>query len=284
MEDNMGIKLIVDSTTNMKQSVQERISNIVPLTVNFGDEEYLDGIDISIDDFYTKLVKSDVMPTTSQGSPQAFEKAIQEHDLDKDSIIIITLASNLSGTYQSARIAAQNFKNVYVLDSGSVSIGAGILVEYALQLIDQDLDVESIIQMLEEKKKKLRVLASVDTLKYLHKGGRVSKTVAIAGGILKVKPLLAIQKGEISMVGKARGAKKVNKLLMDEAENSNGIDFDKPLLFGYTGTSDQTVQKFTVDCQNTWQGQLRETEYACIGSVVGTHAGPGAIALAYFEK
>ena len=126
------------------------------------------------------------------------------------------------------------------------------------------------------------VLALVDTLEYLKKGGRISKTTAFAGGLLSIKPVLAIREGEIAILGTARGSRQGNNLLVTEIEKAGGVDFEKPLLLGYTGLSDALLEKYVLDSGALWDGHGDCIRSTIIGSVIGTHAGPGAIAVAFF--
>lgn len=278
----MSIKIIVDSTTDILDKYKERVQ-IVPLTVHFDKEEYLDGITINHQTFYEKLIESDVLPTTSQANPHAFMKEFEKVKEAGDTAIVLTISSKLSGTYQSATIAASEYDNIYVIDSDTAAIGCGILVEYAFELIDQGLDVKEIIEKIEEAKKKIIIVALVDTLEYLKKGGRISKSVALAGGILNIKPVLSVEAGEIKMLGKARGSKMGNNMLVKEIEKAGGVDFSKPVLLGYTGLSDVLLLKYIKDSKHIWEGNT-EIRYTTIGSVIGTHVGPGAIAVAFFKK
>ena len=128
------------------------------------------------------------------------------------------------------------------------------------------------------------IVALVDTLEYLKKGGRVSKTVAFAGTVLNIKPVLSVVDGEINMLGKARGSKMGNNLLVQEIDKAGGIDFSKPVLLGYSGISDALLQKYIEDSRYIWEGNLKEVRYTTVGSVIGTHAGPGAVVVAFFKK
>lgn len=279
----MKTRIIVDSTADITPEVAQRVS-VVPLTVHFGDEEYVDGVTITHKQFYEKLVESDVMPSTSQATPAAFAQMFQQIAEAGDSAVVITLASQLSGTYQSAVIAAGDFDNIYVIDSGTVAIGAGILTELALKLADEGMDAKSLAETLEEEKLKVRVVALLDTLEYLKRGGRISKTVAFAGGLLNIKPVVAIRDGEILMLGKARGSKQGNNLLVTQIQEGGGVDFGKPVLLGYTGLSDALLQKYIADSAQLWEGGVDKLRYTLIGSVIGTHAGPGAVAVAFFKQ
>ena len=279
----MQTRIIVDSTADLTAEYKTRV-HTVPLTVHFGEEEYWDGITINHKTFYEKLVESDVLPTTSQATPDAFLQAFQQAKDAGEAAVVITLSSKLSGTYQSAMIAASEYENIYVVDSGSAAIGSGILTTLALRLLDGGLGAKEIAQTLEEEKKKLTIVALVDTLEYLKKGGRVSKTVAFAGAVLNIKPVLSVADGEITILGKARGSKMGNNLLVQEIEKAGGVDFGMPLLLGYTGLSNAMLVKYIEDSKSLWEDSCAQLNSTIIGSVIGTHAGPGAVAVAFFKK
>lgn len=279
----MKTRLIVDSTSDLMPEIKSRV-HTVPLTVHFGEEEYLDGITIDHKTFYEKLVETDVLPSTSQAAPDAFAKEYQKAKEAGESAIVITISSKLSGTYQSAVIAAQDYENIYVVDSASGAVGGGILVELALRLIDSGMEAKEIAARLEQEKQKIVIVALVDTLEYLKRGGRISKTVAFAGSLLNIKPVLSIINGEINLLGKARGSKQGNNLLIQEIEKAGGVDFSLPLLLGFTGLSDALLVKYIEDSRSIWTDSLESIRYTTIGSVIGTHVGPGAIAVAFFKK
>ena len=278
----MKTRIIVDSTSDLMPEARARVS-VVPLTVHFGDEEFIDGITIDHKTFYEKLVETDVHPTTSQATPASFMAEYEKAAQAGESAVVITLSSKLSGTYQSAVIAAGDYENIYVVDSGSVAIGGGILVELALRLLDQGLEAPEIAAQLEAEKEKVRIVALLGTLEYLKKGGRISKTVAFAGAVLNIKPVVSVTGGEIQMLGKARGSKMGNNLLVQEIEKAGGVDFSKPVLLGYTGLSDALLLKYIEDSRQLWEAGLDQVRYTSIGSVIGTHAGPGAIAVSFFH-
>lgn len=278
----MSVRIIVDSTTDLPEQTARRVT-VVPLTIHFGEQQYVSGVDIDARKFYEMLVEGDVLPTTSQPTPYAFTQVFQEAVDAGDTVVCITVSSKLSGTYQSACIAAADFPGkVFVVDSLTVAIGGGILTEYALSLTDKGMDAEEIAWKLMQKREKVRLLALLDTLEYLKKGGRISPAVAFAGGLLNIKPVIAVADGEVKMLGKARGSKQGNNLLVQEIDKAGGVDFEKPLLLGYTGLSDALLQKYIVDSAALWQGRVEQLPVSIVGSVVGTHAGPGAVAVAFF--
>ena len=279
----MRVRIIIDSTTDLAPELQGQVE-VVPLTVSFGTEEYIDGVTITHEEFYSKLIESDVLPTTSQATPAAFAEVFEEVAAAGDSAVVITVASQLSGTCQSARIAAEDYDNIYVVDSGSVTLGAGILAEYALRCARSGMTAAEIAGLLEKKKEDICLIAMLDTLEYLKKGGRISAAVAFAGGLLNIKPVVNVKDGVINMLGKARGSKQGNNLLVQEIEKTGGIDFDLPILLGYSGLSDALLKKYITDSAPLWENGIDTLRYTSIGSVVGTHAGPGAIAAAFFHK
>ena len=279
----MNTRIIVDSTADLLPEIQPRV-HVVPLTVRFGDEEYIDGVTIDHRTFYEKLIESDIIPTTSQASPAAFAAEYEKAKAAGDSAVVIAAASALSGTYQSACIAAQDYDNIYVVDSATVAIGSGILVQRALQLLDDGYDAPSIVKILEAEKQKVVIVALLDTLEYLKRGGRISKTAAFAGTVLGIKPVINLVDGRINMLGKARGSKQGNNLLVQEIEKVGGVDFTRPVQLGYTGLSDALLCKYIADSRYIWEQGLETVRYTSIGSVIGTHAGPGAIAVAFFKN
>lgn len=278
----MSVKIIVDSTADLIPQVRSRVE-VVPLTIRFGEEEYTDGVTIDSHTFYEKLIESDVLPTTSQASPYDFEEKFRRAVEEGHQVVCIAVSSRLSGTYQSACIAAEEFPGkVFVVDSQTIALGSAILTDYALSLVDRGLDAETIAWKLTQKREKVRLLAMLDTLEYLKKGGRISSTVALAGGLLNIKPVVCIENGEIKMLGKARGSRQANNLLVQEIEKAGGVDFQKPVLLGYTGLSDALLKKYIQDSSTLWEGRVEELSCSVVGSVVGTHAGPGAVAVAFF--
>lgn len=280
----MSTRILVDSTTDMNPEVQNQVM-VVPLTIHFGEEEYIDGVNITGQEFYEKLVESEVLPTTSQASPFAFQKAFREAVEAGDTVVALTLSASLSGTYQSACIAAEDFPGkVYVVDTHSVTIGAAILAEYALRLVAQGMSAEALAEKLTQKREEIRVIAMLDTLEYLKRGGRISKAAAVAGSLLSIKPVVTLRDGEIKVLGKARGSRQANNMLVQEINKAGGVDFEMPLLLGYTGLNDALLQKYIHDSEALWHGHADSLHSTLVGSVVGTHTGPGAVAVAFFAE
>lgn len=278
----MSVKVIIDSTTDVVPAVRRRCA-VVPLSVRFGDEEYIDGVTIDHVTFYEKLMVSAQLPTTSQPTPDAFAQAYETALAAHDQVLVLTLSAALSGTYQSAVIAAMDYPGkVWVVDTRNVSIGAGILAELALDLADQGKNAEEIAKTMEKERGNVRIFAMVDTLEYLKKGGRISKTVAFAGELLAVKPLIFIDDGEIKMAGKARGVKQANLQLNKFFREAGQMDSGKPALLGYTGLSDIPVKKYAEESNGMWEPY--KNRVCPIGCTIGAHGGPGAYAAACFVK
>ena len=279
----MCVRIIVDSSTDVSEKYREKIQ-FVPLTVRFGDKEYLDGVELSKHQFYEMLVESDVLPTTSQATPAAFADCFEAIASAGDSAVVITLSSKLSGTYQSAVLATEDYPNIYVVDSQSVAIGTGVLAQYAVELAQQGMGAEKIAQVLTQQREKVCVVALLDTLEYLKKGGRISKTVAFAGGMLNIKPVVTVQDGAVALIGKARGSRNGNNLLVEKIREAGGVDFERPVLLGYTGLSSALLEKYVDDSKALWADHVDKLDGCLLCSVIGTHAGPGAVAVAFFRK
>lgn len=288
--DAPRVHIIPDSASDLVQGELEGISAVVPLSIAFGDEEYLDGVDLSHHRFYEKLVESDELPRTSQVTPFTFSQVIEgvlgaPDAGGSDEAVVITLSAKLSGTHESALAAAQAWGGrVHVVDSTNVTIGQKALAAYAVRLAKQGMSAARIASELDDAKGRIRLVALLDTLEYLQKGGRISKTAAFAGGVLSIKPVVAIQDGAVAVLGKARGSKKGNNLLIQQVKEAGGIDFDMPFFLGYTGLGDDLVRKYVEDSRELWEGHVESVGYSTVGGTIGTHVGPGAVALAFFAK
>lgn len=282
--DTMAIRIITDSASDITQVEAAAWGvQVLPLRTIFGQEEFLDGITIDHETFFQKLIESDVLPTTSQLSPFQYEEPFRQAAEAGDEVVCITLSSKLSGCYQSASIAAEDLP-VVLVDSLNVTVGERLLVERAVQLRDQGLSAQEIGQQLETEKSQIRLIALLDTLEYLKKGGRISSAAALAGSLLSIKPVIAVEDGEIAILGKARGSKNGNNMLMTLVEKNGGINFEMPYCLAYSGLSDALLRKYIADSQSLYSGRAEHLPVSTIGSTIGTHAGPGAIAVAFFSN
>ena len=279
----MKIRIITDSASDLLPPHRPEVT-VLPMTISFGGEEYRDGVDLTHRQFYEKLIEGEDLPTTSQIAPARFEEAFRAAAEAGETVVAVVLSAKLSGTWQSACIAAGEFPGqVFVVDSANATIGELILVERAVELMDQGLDGAAIAARVEEEKRDIRLVALLDTLEYLKKGGRVSASVAMVGGLLAIKPVVAVQEGEVVVLGKARGSKNGNNLLVQEIQKT-GVDFSRPYKLGYTGLNDSLLQKYIADSAALWEGHTDSLPTGTVGGTIGTHVGPGAIAVAFFRK
>ena len=281
------IKLMADSACDLEQTEADALGiALMPLSIRFGSEEYWDGVTLSHREFFEKLIETDEIPQTSQISDYRFEEAFASLTADGSEVIAVTLSSKLSGTHACAVRAAKKFPGkVYVVDSMNACLGERILVDYALRLIREGkLSAPEIAAELDEKKNKIQLLAVLGTLKFLRKGGRISTVTAFAGEMLSIKPVISVVKGEPKLIGKAMGSKKGNNLLNRLVDECGGVDFTMPYVLGYSGLSEDFLMKYLHDSEHLWKDHTDHVPYYLIGSTIGTHVGPNAIAVAFFAK
>ena len=281
----MNPLILTDTASDIPVSTENENLRVLPMKIFFGDTEYLDTVNLSHEEFYPTLTESAALPTTSQIPPYEFDRAVAEAVEAGRQVVVITLSQKLSGTYQSAAIAAENYPGqVFLVDSECVAVGERALVEYALQLVERKFDAATIAAELTRMKRRVCVVALLDTLEYLKAGGRISRTAAIAGGLLNIKPVVSIVNGEVALIGKARGSKNGSNLLRELISARGGVDFRYPFRLGYTGLDDTMLQKYIADSADLWHTEAAPLPVATIGGTIGTHAGPGAIAVAFFAK
>ncbi len=281
----MATKIIIDSASDLEKGDAEKLGIIlIPLEIRFDDEEYLDGFNITKKEFYEKLIESSTIPKTSQINPARFEEEFKKVVDNGDEAVVITLSSKLSGTYSSAVKASANYKDkIFVVDSLSASLGERLIFEYAYRLLNKGLNAKEIAERLDIEKKRLNLMAMLDTLKYLRKGGRISALVAFAGEILSIKPVIEVRNGEVKLVGKAIGSKKAGNLLNTLVEKK-GIDFNMPYCVAFSGLDSTLLDKYVEDSKNLYKDHTETIPKYAIGSTIGTHVGPNAIGVAFFEK
>ena len=275
------IRIVTDSASDILKPFPENLT-VLPITIRFGDEEFWDGVDLNHRQFYEKLLEEDIFPTTSLISPAAFAEVYREAFRRGETVIVICLSGKLSGTYQSAVVAAEDAPGeVYVVDSKNVTAGERLLVEYALRMVSEGVSARQIVWTLEQARERIHILGLLDTLEYLKKGGRISKTVAFVGEVMAIKPVVTVAEGEVSILGKARGSKNGSNFLIREIENCGGVNFRLPYCVGYTGLSDAILQKYIRDSEQIWQGH--DLPIHTVGATIGTHVGPNAIVVAFFD-
>lgn len=278
----MGIKIITDSMCDVPKEYVERYDiRVMPLTVHFEDESYKDGIDLTLEEFLVKLEKAETLPTTSQVSPGDFLEVFKEEIALGNKVISIHGSSQLSGTFNSAVMAKEQLggEDVYVIDSMGITLGAGMSVIKAARLAEEGLEPEEIVKVIEASRNRLKHILIVDTLKYLHKGGRLSLSASVLGSILNVKPILTVAQGKLELFEKARGIKKAISIVMDVIKE-NGWTLDGKVV-GINHIADpEHLRMLEEELKREYN--IKEFVRGEVGFVVSTHGGPGAVAL-YFE-
>lgn len=280
----MGVKIVTDSGSDISQDRANKLGiRVIPLTMRFGNEEFLDGVTMSPKEFYERMAKEKELPKTSQIPPYRYKEVFEEEIKDGSDVLYICISSGVSGTIQSATMAAQELNNkVKIIDSKHFCISEGLLAIYAKRLADEGLDIDTICNKVEEAKSKVRIIAVFDTLENLKKGGRISSTEAFVGEMLSIKPYLTITDGSVNVLGKVRGMKKGYQAMREYIENEGGINLDMPFGCAYSGDDDSNIMNFISANKDLYGDSDIDISY--VGATVGTYAGAGAIATAYFVK
>ena len=278
------IRILTDSTSDISLSRAAQLGvEVLPHTVLFGEESFRDGIDITSEEFYDRLSKVDTLPTTAQIPPETFIDTFQRLTADGSQVLGLFISSEMSGTYQSAMIARSivGEEKITIVDTHTVTFALGLLVETACLLRDQGLSLSELAAELEKLVPRCRLLAVVDTLRYLKMGGRISGVTAVVGGILGISPIISIENGLVISVGKSRGRKAGFQFIRKWLDEKEAIDTSLPVAFGHTN-----APKAMEECMAFFQDKTEGAQLcpSNIGSVVGTHVGPGAAGLAYFVK
>lgn len=279
----MAIRFIIDAGSDLTQAQAQAMGvTLIPMTIRFGEEEFRSGVDISNEEFYSKLAAAKDLPTTSQPTPYDFEQVYQMVKEAGDEAIVLCVSSALSGTYQSAVIAAAEYADcIYVVDTKAVSIAQKILLDYAIRLKKHGASAREIVAELERKKEDVCVYGAVDTLEYLIKGGRLSKAAGAMGSMLGIRPVLYLSNGKLSVAGKARGVKAAITMTHDLVAKV-GVDGSMPAGIGYTGNDPSVITPYLEAPNSVWTG--RDVPVYNVGSTVGTHTGPGLFIAAFFKK
>ena len=281
----MSVRIIVDSASDITLDYADRNGILfVPLKTNLGGVEFRDGIDIVPNVFFERLEQNKELAHTSQVNTSEFSDIFEQVIAEGDEAVVITLSSGLSGTCQSAVVAASDYEGkIFVVDSLSATAGEQVLLYHAMKLRDEGKGAEEIYNTLCEIRKSFRLLVCLETLEYLKRGGRISKTSAIVGGIIGIKPILTLNAaGTLESVGKARGMKAGHKMLNDAILASGGIDFSYPVVVTYGGDlKDGTLDRYFADSRDVYGDHVADVVRGQLGCVIGTHSGPGAIVVSY---
>jgi DegV family protein with EDD domain len=282
----MSIKIITDSGSEFTpEEAEQRGLILLPINVRFDQEEYQAGFNLTNDEFYDKLVETDTLPKTSAIAPGIYDETFEAIQEAGDEAIYISITSELSGTMQSALIAQEDYEDcISIVDSRLAAAGQYILVEQALMYVSQGLSRQEIVDRLEEDREHIKVIALLDTLEYLKKGGRINAATAAIGNMLSIKPVVIFDEGLVKLFGKAKGSKNGQNKLMQFVRDHGGINFDRPFALFYSGYSDALLQKYIEDSYELYKEYSHELPVIQAGPVIGTYAGPGAIGFAFFEK
>jgi DegV family protein with EDD domain len=279
----MAIKIVTDSTSDMPSSLAQKYDiRIAPLRVNFGEESYLDGVELKTEDFYKKLAQSKELPTTSQVNPGEFEDIFNEILKNGDEVIGIFISKDLSGTYASAKIAKDMIGSdkIHLIDSRGVTAIISLLAIEASKMAEQNFNAEEITAKITEMSKNIKSIFLIDTLTYLVKGGRLSKAQGMAGSLLNIKPIIQVKDGILETIFKARGRAKGIKWMIDNLKECN-YDLSKKTVFVVNSNDPELGQKFKDSLLENFEvGEILEAQ---IGSVVGTHAGPSCGGIVFCE-
>ena len=282
----MSFRIVTDSASDMPQETAAKLGvTVMPIHTRFGEEEYLDGVTLKPNEFFEKLVKTGEVPRTSQITPFEFGQEFKKWVGRGEEVLCITMSAGVSGTWQSACTAAGEFGDkVIVIDSRQFCISLYVLVEYACRLRDEGRSLKETAAAVEEAKKKVHVISVFATLEYLKLGGRISSAAAMAGSILSIKPVITINDGVVDVIAKARGSKKANNMLVEFIDKVGGVDKSMPYCLGFTGFSDEVLMKYVEDYAPMYKEELKDVKVVPVGATVGTYAGPGAVALAFFNN
>ena len=277
-------EIITDSTCDLTLAQAENLGvRVIPMTVQFGEESFRDGLDISNADFYARLRQAQTLPTTSQINPEDFLSVFREVLEHGNQVLAILVSSELSGTVQSALIAKEmlDSHDVFVVDSRQVALSLGLLVTEAVRLRDGGATAAETAEKLNVLRDKARLYAVVDTLKYLKMGGRISTATAVVGGVLGITPIVAVKDGKVESAGKTRGRKAGVQWIREQADKER-VDFSRPLALGHTDCPEALAA--VTEGFSDLSLQFAAVSSCGIGAVVGTHAGPGAAGVAYFVE
>jgi len=276
------VRIVLDSSADYSANELEDLNmELVPLNITMNGYNYRDGIDITKKEFYEMLINSDEFPTTSQPAPQDFLDIFEDAKTNGDSVVCLTLSSGLSGTFQSAVLAKNmvDYDQIYIVDTLSATRGAQILVEYAHKLRDEGHDAATIAEKVDNLKSRIKILAVVDTLEYLYKGGRLNRATAAVGELANLKPIITVKDGKMAVSGKCIGRNKALATLTKMITEC-GIDTDFPAYSIYAYGEENTEK---LEEKLTAAG-IHVTKRLQIGSTIGCHIGPGAYGLIFVTK
>lgn len=277
------IRIFVDTSADYTvEETKEKGIGMFPIHITMGDQDYKDAYDLTKEEFYEKLQQCEEFPKTSQPSLQDLVDAFEDAKEKGDDLIYLTLSSSLSGTYQSAVLAKNmaEYDRIFLIDSLTATHMIRMLADYGKKLADEGMSAEKIVEELENLKGRVKVFAALDTLEYLYKGGRLSKTSAVLGEMARIKPLVTVnEKGEVAVVGKCMGKNKAITTLM-KMIGERQIDMDFPCYSVYT----KGLENSEIFEKRVTESGIEITDRHQIGATIGAHIGPGVFGLVFIEK
>ena len=275
------IKIITDSTLDLPvELIREKNIEVLPLLINFGEESYLDGVEITTKEMIDKINATGILPTTAQVTPNRFEETFKKYLDEGYKIVVLTLSSDMSGTYQSACIAKDMLESddIVVIDSRNVTSGLGLLVLKACQFRDKGLGIKEIEEEILKAIPKVKSSLNFESLENLVRGGRLSKTAGTIGSVLGLRLILEVKDGKMSVKDKVRGSKKALKKLISDFESVD-VDFDSPIVL---------LELLNEDVYEGLKTYFQEKNInyidAKVGCTVGIHSGIKPCGIFFFEK
>jgi len=277
----MAVRVVSDSACDLPAETCAALGiEIVPLTIRFGSDEYVDRTELSTEDFWTKLQSSPVLPETAAPSVGAFEEAFRAlHDAGADGIVCVNLSAHLSATMQSAQLAAKALDGlcpIEIIDSASASMGIGILAMHAARRAAEGADVATIAREVNERRERQTLYATLDTLEYLKKGGRIGGAQAMIGSMLSIKPIITVLNGAVEQAGKVRTRSKALNFILEKVPAGRV----ESICVLHSGASD--IEEFLAKLRPKVEGA--EIVVGTVGPVVGVHVGPGAVGVTWIER
>ncbi|MCL1845676.1 MAG: DegV family protein [Defluviitaleaceae bacterium] len=276
------IRIITDTASDITAKQAEKLNvHLMPISVTFGDDPYDQLRDEDFTHFYEKQATSETMATTSLISPGEYLEVFQKAKNAGETLIVIPLSSKLSGSFQSAELAKNmaEYKDIHIIDTNQIATAQRIVVEYAACLRDEGKSAEEIVDAVLDVSGRIRLYASLDTLKFLVKGGRISKTAGFMGSMLSIKPIICIEDGAVSAAGKAKGREAANKKILSFIDGEFDPEF--PVHFLYTANREAANGFIALA---TAEHDIKNSVVYPIGGVIGTHAGPNAVGMAWVQK
>jgi len=274
----MAVRIVTDSACDLAQAQVDRHGiEVVPLSIRFGDEEYVDRVELSVDDFYAKMAQTDTLPETAAPSPGAFEQAFRKLGADGDEVVCVNLSAALSATMQSAATAAKSLEGevaVTVVDSRALTIGLGNLVIAAAEAAEAGAGTAEVVALVDALSDRTRMWGMLDTLDNLLKGGRIGKAQQLMGSVLSIKPILDMSTGEVHEAAKPRTKKKGLLWLRDKVLEYDGIE-NLWVMAGDPKDAGELIDLL----DGTYEGEINQGR---IGPVIGTHGGPGVMGVSFW--